>query len=287
MKYNTVFLRNFIVFKCAKIFIIIFSFMFVVSPLFISLQSKNLFAYENVYAKIKNDNVFLYSQPINNDEYKIFCIPQSYFVLLTDNASDEGNLFFKAYYMDVLGYVKKNQVFAVEGTPVKPFADNLTVGIYSTGGLELKKSPKISADSEITVPFLQEGLTYYGERTGEVLVPQLGVDIWYYSKYISDDGIFYGYLYKPLCFPANMTVEKNAEEFPAFSGELFPLGNISPNEIVLSDELKVIVIICACLPCLFIIYLLFKPTKLIIDNGKKPKKKLNRLKRSEYYEFDE
>lgn len=248
------------------------------------------FANQNVYAKIISENVYIYSQPVNNDFYKLFCVPRSYFVLLSDNAGDAQNLFYKAKYLDISGYIKKADVMPVTGTPASPYAQ-ATIKTFAPNGLELRSSPSVLTQENIiiTVPFLEEDLTYYGKAVGEIMVPTLG-NIWYYCKYSVGSSVYYqGYLYSALCFGLS-TIPENEENLPEFQGELFPTETDVPpadNEIKLSEELKIIIIICACLPCLFIIYLLFKPTKLIVDNGPNPKKKMKRLKKSEYYEYDE
>lgn len=248
------------------------------------------FAKQSVYAKIVNENVYMYSQPVNNDFYKVFCIPKTFFVLLSDNAGDAQNLFYKAKYLDFNGYVKKSEVLAVSGTPIMPFAQ-ATFQTFAPNGLELRSSPSVSTQENVivSVPFLEENLTYYGKTVGEIMVPALG-NVWYYCKYLVGSSVYYqGYLYSALCY--NLTnFSENEENLPEFQGEIFPVETDAPpvdNEIKLSNELKIIIIICACLPCLFIIYLLFKPTKLIVDNGPNQKKKMKRLKKSEYYEYDD
>lgn len=254
-------------------------------------QNLNYIAFaeeEIVYAKIKSDNVYFYSQAINNDLYKIFCLPKSYFVILTDNAGDSTNLFYKASYMDVSGFIKKNEVYPIIGTPQNPFADNLTFSTFTPNGIELRNSPSNSNSYNVvaTVPF-SETLNYYGRITGEQMIPQMGTT-WYYCKYIDENSVYFGYLYYEYCYLLS-DITENSENFPDYEGELFPQHvDIIPStdQINLSHELKLIIIICACIPCFIIIYLLFKPTKLIIDNGKH-KKKINKVKKGEYYEYDE
>lgn len=244
---------------------------------------------ESIYAKIIKENVYFYSQPINNEFYKLFCVPRSYFVLLTDNAEDTQKLFYKAKYLDLSGFIKKNDVLPIIGSPEEPFAQ-ATFKTFSPHGLELRSSANTSFDNVLTtVPFLNENLTFYGKTSGEIMVPAFG-GIWYYCKFTDENTeSFYGYLYSGLCCDLT-TISENQEVLPEYIGEVFPKEvETSPadNEIKLNSELKIIIIICACLPCLLIIYLLFKPTKLLIDNGKNQKKKIKRLKKSEYYEYDD
>lgn len=256
----------------------------------VSFSSNKILPYtqQSVYAKITNENIYIYSQPICSDFYKIFYIPRSYFVLLLDNANDAQNLFYKAKYLDTIGYIKKNEVQPVIGTPDLPFAQ-ATFKVFSAHGLELRNSPNLLSEELIMVPFLADGLTFYGKISGETMIPGLG-NVWYYCKYISKtNDYYYGYLYSGLCCDLS-SIPENEESLSEFFGEVFPkeTGTLPvDNEIKLSNELKIVIIICASLPCLFIIYLLFKPTKLIIDNGKNQKKKIKRLKKSDYYEYDD
>jgi len=259
---------------------------------FNEIKNANNFAFaeeENVYAKIKSDNVYLYSQAINNDLYKIFCLPRSYFVILTGNAGDSSNLFYKATYMDISGFIKKNEVQPIIGTPQNPFADNLTFSTFTPNGIELRNSPSNSNSYNIvtTVSF-SKTLTYYGRISGEQMIPQMGTT-WYYCKYVDEkNNIYYGYLYSEYCYLLSEITE-NLESFPDYQGELFPQSvDITPStdQINLSRELKIFIIVCACVPCFIIIYLLFKPTKLIIDNGNH-KKKINKVKKGEYYEYED
>ena len=251
------------------------------------LNSTNQF-----YARIETENIYFYSQAVDNNIYKMFEIPKTYFVLLTGNAGDEQDMFYLATYMDKNGYVKKNEVKPVVNKPMKPFANDLSFSIYSLSGLDLREKPEITPFNIITnIPFLEKNLIYYGDIIGEEMVPELG-EQWYYCKYLSGNNSYYGYLYAPYCY-LGPYYSPNTEIVEYYNGELFenkntPTSTSPENPILLSNEIKIIIIICACLPCLFIIYLLFKPTKIMLDNGNQSnKKKYNKLKKSEYYEYDD
>ena len=113
---------------------------------------------------------------------------------------------------------------------------------------------------------------------------------WYYCKYFSGTSTYYGYLYSDLCDKLS-TIPQNAEILPKFEGELFakpPVVEETSSPLSsLTIEVKLLAITAICLPCLILIYLLFKPTKLVADNGTSGKKKIKRLKKSEFYELED
>ncbi|MDD4815882.1 MAG: hypothetical protein PHQ62_01930 [Clostridia bacterium] len=277
-----------------KIFVLLlFCFVAVINCNFVLFESNICFAdtYQKQYARITADNVYFYSQPIDNPNYYLFCIAKSYFVELTANAQDTNNLFFCANYLDKSGYIKKSEVKPVIGTPQTPFADKISFRMFVPGGQELRSTPASSTPFNIitTVPYLETNLIYLGFCNGEELVSQKG-NIWYYCKYISGSSVYFGYLYSAFC-DLLTPISLNLENLEFFEGELFVEEinetETQPENFNISNELKIVIIVAICLPCFLIVYLLFKPTKLIIDNGKKTNSKIKKLKRSEYYELDD
>ena len=257
---------------------------------FISTPNK-VFATSPVYAKIETSGVFLYNSPINEETFKAFEIPATYFVELLADALDEKGLFYSARYIDVFGYVKKSEVTAVEGTPTTPFATNTSFRIFSPSGLDLKSSPSNETPFNriVNVPYLCTDLVFYGQITGDEMIPGKSTT-WYYCKYLCGTSVYYGYLYSDLCDKLS-TIPQNAEILPKFEGELFApvLEPEAPSSSLsaLNIEVKLLVIIAICLPCLALIYLIFKPTKLVADNGTEKTKKIKRLKKSEFYELED
>lgn len=245
----------------------------------------------SVYARITANNVYLYSQPINTDSYKLFAVPISFFVELTGNAGDSEDLFYSAKYIDMSGYVKKGDVSAVQGVPTSPYASSLSFRVFSPSGLDLRSSPSSLTPFNIVinVPYLETSLIYYGTCAGEEMISQKGSD-WYYCKYISNNSKYYGFLYSALC-DLLPKIPTNSENLPAYEGELFAQPITEPlnqtNTLDLSNWLKAIIVVAICLPCFLIIYLLFKPTKLVVDNGSQGKSKIKRLRKSEYYELED
>lgn len=232
---------------------------------------------ENVYyAKITNNDVCFYSTPSKNNLSTLFVIPQSYFVKLID---DENEDFYYAKYKDLYGYVLKNEVVVMNGTPVKPFP-TAHFRIFSPEGQGLYTSPYLNENNKITtIPYLSQNITYYGTLLGEQVIPDKSAE-WYYCNYSSNDNYF-GFVYSVFC--------DKLEEF-SINSETFDIIN-SPqfNEKSASQELSstsmVFIIIGVSLPCLIVMYLLLKPTLLkekVINQSSHKRKN-----RGDFYEFDE
>ena len=250
-----------------------------------------VYAQTTVFARIEKAGVFFFNSPIDEAAYHVFELPTTYFVELLGKAEDADDLFYSARYLDVCGYVKKTDVAPVQGTPTTPFASEISFRVFALSGLDLKSTP--SGDSPfnriVNVPYLCTNLVFYGKCHGQQLVPEKS-DVWYYCKYISGDSTYFGFLYSEFCDNLSQ-IPTNTEILPAYQGELFvkpPINQTTQSTAPqISDGLKIFVIIAISMPCIFIVYLLFKPTKLVENVDKKPNKKIRRLKRSEFYELDD
>lgn len=271
-------------------FLIFFILLFNINIPFFLYQNVAL-AEGQVFAKVEKSGVFLYNSPIDDPMYQVFEIPATYFVELLANAQDEEDKFYSARYIDIFGYIKKNDVLPVQGTPSNPFAAGASFRIFSPSGLDLKSTPSNETPFNriVNVPYLCTDLVYYGQIQGEEMIPDKSTT-WYYCKYISGTSIYYGYLYSDLCDKLS-TIPQNAEILPNFEGELFvkpPVTESASSPLsTLGTEVKLLAICAICLPCLVLIYLLFKPTKLVADNGNSGKKKIKRLRKSEFYELED
>ena len=250
----------------------------------ISLASVNdnfsSLAKETYYAKIQQDDVYFYSLPYSQDEYKLFEIPKTYFVILTDKIDDE---FYSAKYQDLEGYVKINEVNAMNGTPIKPFPE-ASFRVYSTDGLGIYHYPKFVNEYKITtIPYLTENITFYGEITGGEYVPEKS-NIWYYCKY-TDEKDIYGYVSSVFCDLLLPEIVTNYETFEIITNPTF----ISPSAIPssLSPVAMTFIIIGVTLPCLIVFYLLMKPS-FMKEKVLNEKPKISKRKRhGDYFEFDE
>lgn len=239
------------------------------------------------YAKVQSDNVFVFSQPIDSDEHKLFKLPTTYFVLLTGKANDT---FYSCRYADLPHevYVKQDSVTAMSGTPVTPYVNFAYFRVFALDGIDMRSSPKkLPLNSVGKIGYLEDRLVYYGSIDGDILVP--GKDsLWYYCKLVDDSEIKYGYIYATFCDNLS-NIPLNLEEFPVVEQELFPVPIEEPPSpsSSLSGTAKTLIVIGVTLPCIVILYLLIKPTLITEKSGKKAKKSRLKSKRGDYFEFDD
>lgn len=263
------------------IFIIIFIAIFSYPPKIFCSQ-------DFVYARITQNQTYLYSSPSTEEFNKLFCLPTTYFVLLTGDCENEN--FYCATYMGISGYVQKSQVTPVVGSPITPYANSYSFRIFIPSGVELRSSPSSTNPFNIltSIPYLSTNQIFIGTLNGDEQISQKG-NLWYYCKYVDGANQYVGYVYSAFCDLLAPIVDntENLEVMTTspFAPIVIETQTQTQNQGFLESNLKIIIIIAICLPFLFVIYLLFKPTKLVIDNGKS-KKKIHRLKKSEFYEFD-
>lgn len=249
-------------------FILLFNFNFV-----------NLsFAYQNkaYYAKVEKENVFLYSDPVDQDNFKIFKIPQTYFVYLTKSANED---FYNAQYKDIFGYVKKDEVTVMDGIPQIPYASaNFTV--YDLDGVSLYPSAKFTNNTALAkIDYLSIVSTYYGEINGEN-IPDMQHP-WYYCKINENGTDIFGYIYSAFCYKESK-IQTNTENFNIITTPIF--NNVDETTENLSEVAMAFIIIGVSIPCLLITYLLIKPN---LQKTKVQRKKKIKKHHGDYFEFDE
>ncbi len=223
------------------------------------------------YAKV-NDGVYFYSSPIKSEQYKLFEIPSSYYVLLLGNSNDD---FYKAKYSNVEGFVIKTSVTPVEETPNYPYA-NTSFRIFTDTNLYSEPNSNLSIT---TLPALTDITTFYGKISGDELLPK-STDIWYYCRYKFNENYYTGYVFSYYCDLKNDIVQ-NTELYTPVTGDIFK--EEEPLPIQNSSSLTtILVVICCVVPCLIVILLLLK------KKSSKPisKKSIKRPKR-DYFEFNE
>ena len=230
------------------------------------------------YAKVLNNSTYFYASPSLQTGEQLFVIPSSYFVLLIDDADED---FYHAKYKDLYGYVKKNDVTPMDGTPLNPYA-NSSFRVFSQNGLSLMAKPQKNAQVLGTLQFLQEGIPLYGEIIGEELFEN-STSTWYYCSSIVNGNSVTGYAFSYYCDLINKAGE-NTEYFPQITGKLDFSNPISSGG-GLSDTVKAIIILAVSLPCLVVLYLLLSPHKHKLPKSKTKVKTASRGK--DYYEFNE
>ncbi len=224
------------------------------------------------YARVEEENVGFYSS--KRDASPLFYMEQSYFVQIY---GDE-DLYYKAKFKDIDGYVKKEEVKVVEGTPKLSYPQP-SMSVYALDGLGLYKSPTLKSSALIeTVPYLNTNLTYYGKIEGENVPGK--TTLWYYCKFSSLTSSQEGYLYSLFCdcdtIAPNTEVLNYLTTPPIFS----PQGQDGSG---LSATAKTFIILSVSLPCAYVLYLLIKPTREAL----KTKARRPRHRRRDYFEFDE
>lgn len=249
-------------------------------------KQHKVYAKNYPYAKITVPGVGLYRQPVASVDNLIFYIEQSYFVKLLENEVDG---FYKAQYIDEIGYVQKKDLVFVEGTPQNPYPTGISFRVFSLSGLNMRSSPIESQgpfNIITTIPYLENNLMYYGKTQGEEAVIYKG-NIWYYAKYIQNNvEKAKGYLYSVFCDMLT-TIPVNTEQLPVIDEPFFkPEQEEKPPLLqTLPQNLQILLVFGVSLPCIIILYFLFKPTKISVDTGKH--KKIKKLKGSDYYELDD
>lgn len=256
-------------------------------------QITTVFASETYFAKAISKNVKLYRSTSGSDDFSnvYFTIPQSYYIEI-DKCENE--LFFSARYIDVYGYVKKSDVQCVSGIPETPFA-NASFRVFVPGGVELRSSPSQSQGINTIeqLGYLETNLKYYGEIEGEEAISNR-TQTWFYCKYIKNGKEYFGYVYNAFCdslteIPTNTELLENISE-PDFVVDASTQPSTEDGLSSLPSATQIVIIVAVCLPCLIIIYLLFRPTKItakaLEEADAKPRKK-RKPRHQDYYEYDE
>ena len=280
-----------------KLFFSFFLFLFFLCLSF-NLNASFAYAEKTYFAHITNSTTQIYSSPDTTSP--IFTLPESYFVELLSPANDN---FYYAKYLDVYGYVQKNQVKPISSIPQTPYPESVSFRVFVPSGANLRSTPyNLGATNLIySIPFLETNFVYYGTINGEESISKKGT-IWYYCKYLLNNLSYFGYVYSPLC-DCLTPIPKNQEIVEYLSGKLeFNQTNqtITQNQFEgLSNTAQTIIIVAISLPCLLFIYLLFKPTRMVESakentsktthrtHSTRPKRKISKLKNSDYFELDD
>lgn len=178
--------KNPFVLKIQSLFVCIFAMAlllcFCAAPLcglFVSIPA--LAESTTYYAKIQSAGIYFYQQPFDEPAQRLFCLPRSYFVKIL---SEENDNFYRAQYDDVYGFVRKNDVVVMDGTPTTPYA-SARFRVFSMNGLGLYASPQaVESNLRAQIPYLTENIVYYGSINGEQAIPEK-TNVWYYCRVIA------------------------------------------------------------------------------------------------------
>lgn len=254
--------------KLSLLFIFLLIFPFYFSCNSVSFAQENEVSF---WAKVQQENCHFYVQPSN--ESKLFVLPNSYFVKLIG----ETDGFYHAQYKDIVGYVKKDEVSAMDGTPLTPyFVEKFRAFLPSGTGLYaiscMKDEYKI-----VDIPYLYEELVYYGSIEGEQSIPEKS-NLWHYCRYQDQCGFVYSIFCDKLISPPINNETFELIENPSFEKNT-TISALSPTAMSF-------IIIGVSLPCLIVLYLLIKPNMMKATLPKE-KNKYKAKRRKDYFEFDQ
>ena len=217
---------------------------------------------QKFYARIMQEGVILYKSPIDvlDTENVFFELPRTYFVELIDSANQQ---FFMVNYMSFTGYVKKECVQTIVGTPKKPFLTDISFRIYAEPSRDMRSEPTTSGGSlsQVTyIPLMSKNLTFIGKITGEELVSGR-TDIWYYCKY-SADRDYYGYVYSDFCDQLTPILD-NTESVTYTSSPVFSTPQQQQTAIPLTDKTTGIIIAILFVPAGIFAFMILKNKKIL------------------------
>ena len=212
---------------------------------------------ENIsYAQITQSGSYLYKTPQDNTNYSnvFYILENSYYVQLL---SDYNNEFYKARYIDTVGFVKKSQVQCVQGSPKTPYLNNIKFRVYSNSSRGMYDKPFANSNNptlKVYLPLYCEDLIYYGKIYGESVIEER-TNIWYYCKYTITNEC--GYVYSDACDKMSSIVS-NTEKLPYISS---PEWNTTPTNtplVVIDSKPFKITTLLISIPFIIFLILLFK-----------------------------
>lgn len=225
---------------------------------------------QTYFARILQDNVNLYKSPIEAEDYTnvLFVLPKTYFVQLLDNA---GNDFFKAKYKDFYGYVKKDKVMPVVGTPQTPYLNDINFRVFAELSRDMRTYPttKTNSSQVVYVPNLSRNLTYFGTVIGDSLIDGR-TNVWYYCKYSADKD-YYGYIYSDFCDELPKQLPINSEEISYTTEPNFNAIEPEKTSLPLENKATGIVIAILSVPACLVVYLIMQSSKVISTKRAKQK----------------
>ncbi len=235
------------------------------------LQSSTIQVYalndETYYARVLFEQVYLYKTPTDDDSISniYFELPKTYFVELINK---NGN-FYEARYINFIGYVKKDSVQAVSGTPTNLFLKNINFRVYANLSENLWSEPNTNSNLITEIPHLTNNLQYLGKINGESLIDGR-TNVWYYCKFNNSSNEYYGYVYSDFCDEMS-EIKANTEEVnyinnPTFEPYVEPVKTIPKNSNVVG-----IVVGILSIPALIFVFLIMKGTRIF--NQEKIKRK--------------
>ncbi len=219
---------------------------------------------EQLYARVMQENTYLYRSPYNDDSIDnvYFELPKTYFVELISSPNKD---FFEARYMDIIGYVKKDCVQAVSSTPKTPYLSGYTFRVFADMSEELRSTPTNNNNNHITsIPHLANNIIYIGSISGESLI-EGRTNIWYYCRYIGDK-VYDGYVYSDFC-DGLANISPNIEELKYIPNPSFSTTTQSDINKNISNNFIGILIGILSIPALIFVFMILKSKQILSDNS--------------------
>lgn len=181
-------------------------------------------------------------------------LPAGYFVLQSDSEAPDG--YIRVTYDDLDGYVKADEVQAVDYRPVTKYELTATFTCDNDGQpVRLRAAPKKSAEVLEVLGSSAKG-RLYGSVTGEALIKDAGTD-WYYVSIEGKRGYVYYAHVRADDIPPNI-IEKEQDAPTTVPATTEPTTD---DQTGLPTTAAIIFIVALCIPVPFIMYYLFKKPK--------------------------
>lgn len=231
-------------------------------------------ANQSYYAKVENSGTFLYST--QSESSAMFEIPTSYFV----KVEGFGDVFYKASYNGISGYVKKSTISLMNGTPQKPYAQ-ATFKLFVSNYMYANASQNSSVVCSVNTTDI---LNYVGKKDGEQV--NSSSNVWYYCRLNRDGQEYCGYVFSGITDYLS-TIPLNTESFESISETTITDDTQSLHG--LSTKTKIMLIISISIPSVMILYFLIRPSKImqVTANKRQIKQEKRQRRHGDYFEFDE
>lgn len=165
--------------------------------IFLSINFPNAYSVKaetNFFAQVQKSGVYLNSTPAPSP---IFEIPKTFYVELLEDKKDG---YYKAQYMDIVGYVNASDIQCVSEIPLTPYLNNINFRILGEQSSELRSEPSRAKGLSTLIselPLYETNFTYYGIIEGDEVVPDR-TNLWFYAKYTKNNLSKVGYIYSGL-----------------------------------------------------------------------------------------
>ena len=235
--------------------------------------NKSESANENYFAQIQNKNVYLYSTPLGTP---LFEVPETYYVKLLEKSK---NGFYKAQYINIVGYIKEDEIQCVANPPATPFLATVSFRNYGAQSSELRTEPTRLGGSSTLIcelPLYETNFTFYGKISGEEVVPNRS-DIWFYCAYTKNNQTKQGYIYSGLIDMITQHISNPIDPYPILKHEWKEDKQTQTAGATLSlpNKKQTLILLIITIPIIALVALMFKPMQAKKSPSKSSKNNKN------------